>query len=167
MVLAEGRLLNLGCATGHPSFVMSASFTNQVIAQLELQANNGKYEKKVYMLPKHLEEVARLHLGTWACDGAHAGAGGVLGVLSKGHAGGALPVLMGLQTGSGGQDGHPGPSLFRAVSAAGCRSRLQPRRHDLGGGHDHAGPNDRPRAAVALLPPLCRGPGRRQGRGQA
>jgi adenosylhomocysteinase len=63
MVLAEGRLLNLGCATGHPSFVMSASFTNQLIAQLELQANNGKYEKKVYMLPKHLDEqVARLHL---------------------------------------------------------------------------------------------------------
>jgi adenosylhomocysteinase len=63
MVLAEGRLLNLGCATGHPSFVMSASFTNQVIAQLELHANQGKYEKKVYMLPKHLDEqVARLHL---------------------------------------------------------------------------------------------------------
>src|SRR6186997_790100 len=63
MVLAEGRLLNLGCATGHPSFVMSAAFTNQVIAQLELHANTGKYEKKVYMLPKHLDEqVARLHL---------------------------------------------------------------------------------------------------------
>src|SRR5437763_2730274 len=63
LVLAEGRLLNLGCATGHPSFVMSASFTNQVIAQLELQGNTGKYEKKVYMLPKHLDEqVARLHL---------------------------------------------------------------------------------------------------------
>src|SRR5258708_2910940 len=63
MVLAEGRLLNLACATGHPSFVMSASFTNQVIAQLELHANTGKYEKKVYMLPKHLDEqVARLHL---------------------------------------------------------------------------------------------------------
>jgi adenosylhomocysteinase len=63
MVLAEGRLLNLGCATGHPSFVMSASFTNQVIAQLELHANTGKYEKKVYMLPKRLDEqVARLHL---------------------------------------------------------------------------------------------------------
>ena len=63
MVLAEGRLLNLGCATGHPSFVMSASFTNQVIAQLELHANQGKYEKKVYMLPKELDEkVARLHL---------------------------------------------------------------------------------------------------------
>jgi adenosylhomocysteinase len=63
MVLAEGRLLNLGCATGHPSFVMSASFTNQMIAQLELHANTGKYEKKVYMLPKHLDEqVARLHL---------------------------------------------------------------------------------------------------------
>src|SRR5712672_2864364 len=63
MILAEGRLLNLGCATGHPSFVMSASFTNQVIAQLELHANTGTYEKKVYMLPKHLDEqVARLHL---------------------------------------------------------------------------------------------------------
>jgi adenosylhomocysteinase len=64
MVLAEGRLLNLGCATGHPSFVMSASFTNQVIAQLELHEHNDKYGRKVYILPKHLdEEVARLHLG--------------------------------------------------------------------------------------------------------
>src|SRR5215471_1912575 len=63
LVLAEGRLLNLGCATGHPSFVMSASFTNQVIAQIELNGNNGQYEKQVYMLPKHLDEqVARLHL---------------------------------------------------------------------------------------------------------
>jgi adenosylhomocysteinase len=63
MVLAEGRLMNLGCATGHPSFVMSASFSNQVIAQLELHLNNSKYENKVYILPKHLdEEVARLHL---------------------------------------------------------------------------------------------------------
>jgi adenosylhomocysteinase len=64
LILAEGRLLNLGCATGHPSFVMSASFTNQVLAQLELWQQQGKYEKRVYMLPKHLdEEVARLHLG--------------------------------------------------------------------------------------------------------
>ncbi|MEN0020039.1 MAG: adenosylhomocysteinase, partial [Planctomycetota bacterium] len=63
LVLAEGRLLNLGCATGHPSFVMSASFTNQVIAQIELHSNTDAYENKVYMLPKHLdEEVARLHL---------------------------------------------------------------------------------------------------------
>jgi len=63
MVLAEGRLLNLGCATGHPSFVMSASFSNQTIAQLELYANRNKYENKVYILPKHLDEkVARLHL---------------------------------------------------------------------------------------------------------
>ena len=55
--------MNLGCATGHPSFVMSASFTNQVIAQLELHQHNDQYEKKVYILPKHLdEEVARLHL---------------------------------------------------------------------------------------------------------
>jgi adenosylhomocysteinase len=63
LVLAEGRLLNLGCATGHPSFVMSASFTNQVLAQLELHENGGQYENKVYVLPKKLdEEVARLHL---------------------------------------------------------------------------------------------------------
>jgi adenosylhomocysteinase len=62
-ILAEGRLLNLGCATGHPSFVMSASFTNQVIAQIELWKNSESYEKKVYVLPKELDEkVARLHL---------------------------------------------------------------------------------------------------------
>jgi len=63
IVLAEGRLVNLGCATGHPSFVMSNSFTNQVLAQLELWLHTEKYEKKVYTLPKHLDEmVARLHL---------------------------------------------------------------------------------------------------------
>ena len=63
IVLAEGRLVNLGCATGHPSFVMSASFTNQVLAQLELFHNNGKYANQVYVLPKILDEkVARLHL---------------------------------------------------------------------------------------------------------
>jgi len=63
ILLAEGRLVNLGCATGHPSFVMSNSFTNQTIAQLELWVNTDKYENKVYMLPKHLDEkVARLHL---------------------------------------------------------------------------------------------------------
>jgi adenosylhomocysteinase len=63
IILAEGRLLNLGCATGHPSFVMSNSFTNQVIAQIELFNNEGLYENKVYTLPKHLDErVARLHL---------------------------------------------------------------------------------------------------------
>jgi adenosylhomocysteinase len=65
LILAEGRLMNLGCATGHPSFVMSTSFTNQVLAQLELwqERNSGKYDKRVYTLPKHLdEEVARLHL---------------------------------------------------------------------------------------------------------
>ena len=63
IVLAEGRLVNLGCATGHPSFVMSNSFTNQVLAQLELWNNSDKYENKVYTLPKHLDEkVARLHL---------------------------------------------------------------------------------------------------------
>jgi adenosylhomocysteinase len=63
IVLAKGRLVNLGCGTGHPSFVMSASFTNQVLAQIELWANTGKYENKVYVLPKHLDEkVAALHL---------------------------------------------------------------------------------------------------------
>ena len=63
ILLAEGRLVNLGCATGHPSFVMSNSFTNQTLAQLELWTNNSNYENKVYVLPKHLDEkVARLHL---------------------------------------------------------------------------------------------------------
>jgi adenosylhomocysteinase len=62
-LLAEGRLVNLGCATGHPSFVMSNSFTNQTLAQIDLWANKDKYEKTVYRLPKKLdEEVARLHL---------------------------------------------------------------------------------------------------------
>ena len=69
IVLAEGRLVNLGCATGHPSFVMSNSFTNQVLAQIELFVHGNQYEKKVYVLPKHLDEkVARLHL---ARIGAH------------------------------------------------------------------------------------------------
>src|SRR5690606_14529683 len=63
IILAEGRLVNLGCATGHPSFVMSNSFTNQTLAQLELWTNTSAYENKVYVLPKHLDEkVARLHL---------------------------------------------------------------------------------------------------------
>jgi adenosylhomocysteinase len=63
ILLAEGRLVNLGCATGHPSFVMSASFTNQVLAQIELWQYSDKYENKVYVLPKHLDEkVAQLHL---------------------------------------------------------------------------------------------------------
>ncbi len=64
ILLAEGRLVNLGCATGHPSFVMSASFTNQTLAQIELWNNAADYENKVYVLPRHLDEkVARLHLG--------------------------------------------------------------------------------------------------------
>jgi adenosylhomocysteinase len=63
IVLAEGRLVNLGCAMGHPSFVMSNSFTNQILAQIELWNNHTNYENKVYVLPKHLDEkVARLHL---------------------------------------------------------------------------------------------------------
>jgi adenosylhomocysteinase len=63
IILAEGRLVNLGCATGHPSFVMSNSFTNQTLAQIELWTNAAAYENKVYMLPKYLDEkVARLHL---------------------------------------------------------------------------------------------------------
>ncbi|MCE9540805.1 MAG: adenosylhomocysteinase [Bacteroidetes bacterium] len=69
IVLAEGRLVNLGCATGHPSFVMSNSFTNQTLAQLELWLNTDKYENKVYTLPKHLDEkVARLHLAKISCE---------------------------------------------------------------------------------------------------
>ena len=64
ILLSEGRLLNLGNATGHPSFVMSASFTNQVLAQIELWTNTDAYKNDVYILPKHLDEkVARLHLG--------------------------------------------------------------------------------------------------------
>jgi len=64
IVLSEGRLLNLGNATGHPSFVMSSSFSNQTIAQIELFTKNDEYDKQVYVLPKHLDEkVARLHLG--------------------------------------------------------------------------------------------------------
>jgi len=78
LLLAEGRLVNLGCATGHPSFVMSASFTNQVIAQMELWNNYKKYENKVYVLPKHLDEkVAMLHLNK---------VGAKLTKLSKGQA---------------------------------------------------------------------------------
>jgi len=78
LLLAEGRLVNLGCATGHPSFVMSASFTNQVMAQIELWNNSEKYEKKVYVLPKHLDEkVAMLHLNK---------VGAKLTKLSKGQA---------------------------------------------------------------------------------
>ena len=69
IVLAEGRLVNLGCATGHPSFVMSASFTNQVLAQIELWQNTGQYKNDVYVLPKHLDEkVAALHLGKLAVN---------------------------------------------------------------------------------------------------
>ena len=63
IILAEGRLVNLGCGTGHPSFVMSNSFTNQVLAQIELFRHGAKYGKQVYVLPKHLDEkVAKLHL---------------------------------------------------------------------------------------------------------
>ena len=69
VVLAEGRLVNLGCANGHPSFVMSSSFTNQVLAQMELWENYASYENKVYMLPKELDErVARLHIGKLGID---------------------------------------------------------------------------------------------------
>jgi len=64
IVLAKGRLVNLGCATGHPSFVMSSSFTNQTLAQIELWTKSNQYKNDVYVLPKHLDEkVARLHLG--------------------------------------------------------------------------------------------------------
>ena len=79
-MLSEGRLLNLGNATGHPSFVMSNWFTNQTIAQVELFTKNDEYEKKVYVLPKHLDEkVARLHLDALGVKLTRAvgGAGGV------------------------------------------------------------------------------------------
>ena len=97
LLLAEGRLLNLGCATGHPSFVMSNSFTNQVIAQIELHQNAAKYEKKVYVLPKHLDEkVARLHLGQDRGEAHHPHA--QAGVVHRGQARGtlqarSLPIL--------------------------------------------------------------------------
>jgi len=69
IILAEGRLVNLGCATGHPSFVMSNSFSNQTLAQIELWKNHSKYENNVYVLPKHLDEkVARLHLAKIAVE---------------------------------------------------------------------------------------------------
>jgi adenosylhomocysteinase len=69
ILLAEGRLVNLGCATGHPSFVMSNSFSNQVLAQIELWQNSEQYDREVYVLPKHLDEkVARLHLGKIGAD---------------------------------------------------------------------------------------------------
>jgi adenosylhomocysteinase len=69
ILLAEGRLVNLGCATGHPSFVMSASFTNQVLAQIELWGHADKYDRQVYVLPKHLDEkVAALHLSKIGAD---------------------------------------------------------------------------------------------------
>ena len=100
MILAEGRLMNLGCATGHPSFVMSSSFTNQVMAQIELFGNTAKYEKKVYVLPKQLDEkVARLHLGklgarltelTQGAGGVHRRAG------RRAVQAGSLPVLAAL-----------------------------------------------------------------------
>ena len=105
MVLAEGRLMNLGCATGHPSFVMSASFSNQVIAQLELHQNNSQYEKKVYILPKRLdEEVARLHLG---------------------HLGVKLTTLKAEQAEYLGVKVE-GPVQAGALSLLGARSRLNP-----------------------------------------
>jgi adenosylhomocysteinase len=69
ILLAEGRLVNLGCATGHPSFVMSNSFSNQTLAQIELWTNTDKYDNQVYMLPKHLDEkVASLHLSKIGAD---------------------------------------------------------------------------------------------------
>jgi adenosylhomocysteinase len=69
ILLAKGRLVNLGCGTGHPSFVMSNSFTNQVLAQIELYGSPDKYNNEVYILPKHLdEEVARLHLEKIGAD---------------------------------------------------------------------------------------------------
>ena len=98
IVLAKGRLVNLGCATGHPSFVMSASFTNQVLAQIELWTNHGKYENKVYVLPKHLDEkVARAasRQARRQADQAEPGAGGLSRARSRRPVQArALPVLI-------------------------------------------------------------------------
>ena len=101
IVLAKGRLVNLGCATGHPSFVMSASFTNQVLAQIELWTNHGTYENRVYVLPKHLDEkVAALHLDKLgvkltALSPAQAG---YLGVARSGPFKPGLPLLIRITT---------------------------------------------------------------------
>ena len=96
-MLSEGRLLNLGNATGHPSFVMSNSFTNQTIAQIELCTKNDEYEKQVYVLPKHLDEkVARLHLDALGVKltAAAAGPGRLHRRAGRGAVqAGALPVL--------------------------------------------------------------------------
>ncbi len=98
IVLSEGRLLNLGNATGHPSFVMSNSFANQTIAQIEIWTKPGEYENQVCTLPKHLDEkVARLHLDALgvAADRADQGAGGVPRRRRRGSVqAGALPVLI-------------------------------------------------------------------------
>ena len=117
MILAEGRLMNLGCATGHPSFVMSASFTNQVHRADRAAQHNDKYEKKVYILPKQLdEEVARLHLGQLGVKltKLRAGAGGVPRRPGRGAVqAGALPVLGVLSR----QSSWLNPRLQRVLSA--------------------------------------------------
>ena len=98
IMLSEGRLLNLGNATGHPSFVMSNSFTNQVIAQVELFTKNDAYERRVYVLPKHLDEkVARLHLDAVDAppDPSHRRAGGLHRRPGRGPVqAGPLPLLI-------------------------------------------------------------------------
>ncbi len=105
IVLAEGRLVNLGCGTGHPSFVMSSSFTNQVIAQIELYANNSKYEKKVYVLPKQLDEKVAPPAPEETRRAAHAADRDAGPLPRRGHRrtlqAGSLPLLMG--SGEGGK----------------------------------------------------------------
>ena len=132
IVLSEGRLLNLGNATGHPSFVMSNSFTNQVIAQIELFTKNDEYEKQVYVLPKHLDEkVARLHLDALGVKLTELTPGA--GRLHRRHGrwplqAGPLPLLT------------PGRRTRRPRPQARVRARI-----DVGGGPD-AGPAPDPRA---------------------
>jgi len=134
IVLAKGRLVNLGCATGHPSFVMSASFTNQVLAQIELWTNHGRYENKVYVLPKHLDEkVAQLHLDKLGVKLTRLTPvqAEYLGVAAAGP---FKPIqLTGSTKSSGEIDGHPGPqegaTFAGHVSSGECSEAVSPSSH--------------------------------------
>ena len=172
IVLSEGRLLNLGNATGHPSFVMSNSFTNQVIAQIELFGHTDIYEKRVYTLPKHLDEkVARLHLDALGveADRADARAGRLLGVPVDGPVQARpLPLL----APAAGDDGDPRCAVTRHVAMARMRrlpphdvadlgARAERRRADRVGGRADAGARADPRA-VRRRAAARRDPGRRR-----
>ncbi len=129
ILLSEGRLVNLGNATGHPSFVMSASFTNQTLAQIELWTNPGKYEKKVYVLPKHLDEkVAMLHLakvGATLTTMSQAAGGLHRRVAAGAVQGRAVPLLTKARSGEG---TPPIPLLFLSTGAGRRRQSPKDRR---------------------------------------